>query len=192
MSAVGRWEGRPAVRPLPSTGALLALLGAVALLVRPWPGYPFSAWMGAHLLLSFAAAPLLVLARRVQRPVAPLPAFVTLNTVTVLLHLPTVHGRLMTVPGGTVLAGALFLLSGIGLWQAARTRSPLRAAGLLGAQMAACALTGALVTFTRGAVYHTTDADVALSGVLMWVVGGLVPMAATLALLLTFLNGDRA
>ena len=47
--------------------------------------------------------------------------------------------------------------------------------GLLAAQMSACALLGAAVTFSRG-VYMGRPEDVSLGGVLMWVGGGAVYM----------------
>ena len=44
--------------------------------------------------------------------------------------------------------------------------------------MAACALLGAAITFSRDAYAMTLPDDTALGGVLMWVVGGFVVMAA--------------
>lgn len=125
---------RPVLPRLWLAGAALAILGALALYASgaaaaPWS---FSRHMGAHLLLSLAAAPLLA------------------------------------------------------------ARGGPAAAVLLLAQMAACALLGAAITFSRGAYPMTAPADTALGGVLMWVAGGLVVMAAAFAVLIGLLARSSA
>ena len=159
--------------------ALLALLGAGLLYASglDMRSGSFSSHMGAHLLLSLGAAPLMVLALPGWRPTISGPlAFLILNLVTYGVHLPAVYARLMT-PAGMLLESWLFAASGVVFWLSA-ARGGLGAALLLLAQMAACALLGAAITFSRGAYAMTTPGDTALGGVLMWVVGGFVVMAA--------------
>ncbi|AFD26975.1 cytochrome c oxidase assembly protein [Deinococcus gobiensis] len=185
---------RPVLPRLWLAGAALATLGALALYASgaaaaPWS---FSRHMGAHLLLSLAAAPLLVAAWPApRRPrVGALPGFLILNAVTYGLHLPSAAHALMT-PAGLGLEAALFLGAGLLFWLAAARGGPA-AAVLLLAQMAACALLGAAITFSRGAYPMTAPADTALGGVLMWVAGGLVVMAAAFAVLIGLLARSSA
>lgn len=159
-------------------GAGAAILGASIFYASGMSLRPgsFSLHMGAHLLLSLGAAPLLVLAFPRWRPNVGGPlAFVAFNLVTYGVHLPAVYARLMT-PGGMFLESLLFLGAGLLFWARA-ARGGLGAALLLLSQMAACALLGAAITFSRDAYAMTAPDDTALGGVLMWVVGGFVVMA---------------
>lgn len=182
------------MRSLYLGGAALATLGAGALYASGAGMEPgsFSRHMGAHLLLSLAAAPLLVAAWPTpRRPVVGyIPGFVALNAVTYGLHLPAVYHALMT-PAGMALEAALFLGAGGVFWLAAARGGP-GAAALLLAQMAACALLGAAITFSRGAYPMTAPGDTSLGGVLMWVVGGFVVMAAAFAVLVGLLARSPA
>lgn len=187
-------RARTGFKRWPLAGALLAVLGAGLLYafgadMRPGS---FSAHMSAHLLLSLGAAPLLVLAFPAWRPRVSGPlAFAAFNLVTYGVHLPAVYARLMT-PAGMLLESLLFVGAGLLLWLRAASGG-LGAATLLLAQMVACALLGAAITFSRGAYAMTTPGDTALGGVLMWVVGGLVVMAGALSHLLFLLKaGSKA
>ncbi|MFK7600883.1 cytochrome c oxidase assembly protein [Deinococcus sp. SM5_A1] len=160
-------------------GAMVAVLSAALFYASGMNMRPgsFSLHMGAHLLLSLGAAPLLILALPHWRPHISGPlAFLALNVVTYGVHLPAVYARLMT-PGGMLIESLLFLGAGLLFW-ARVARGGLGAALLLLAQMAACALLGAAITFSRDAYAMTLPDDTALGGVLMWVVGGFVVMAA--------------
>ncbi|WP_245896057.1 cytochrome c oxidase assembly protein [Deinococcus irradiatisoli] len=176
------------MKPWPLLAAL-AVLGAGGLYASGLAMAPgsFSRHMGAHLLLSLGAAPLLVLGWPRFRPVVAGPlAFLLLNAVTYGVHLPVVYARLMT-PAGMLLESLLFLGAGAVFWLRVAAGG-LGAAGLLLAQMAACALLGAAITFSRSAYAMTTPGDTALGGVLMWVVGGFVVMAAAFYHLLVQLS----
>ncbi|GAA4007880.1 hypothetical protein GCM10022631_19820 [Deinococcus rubellus] len=182
MTALGlnRW---------PLAGALLALLGAGLLYASGTEMRPgsFSSHMGAHLLLSLGAAPLLVLAFPEWRPRVSGPlAFLAFNLVTYGVHLPTIYARLMT-PAGMALESLLFVGTGLLFWLRA-AGGGLGAATLLLSQMVACALLGAAITFSRDAYSMTVPSDTALGGVLMWVLGGLVVMAGAVYHLLSLLN----
>lgn len=180
MTRLKRW---------PLLGALLALLGAGLLYRSGADMHPgsFSLHMGAHLLLSLGAAPLLVLAFPEWRPRVNGPlAFAAFNLVTYGVHLPAVYARLMT-PAGMALESLLFVGAGLLLWLRA-AGGGLGAAALLLSQMVACALLGASITFSRSAYAMTAPSDTALGGVLMWVVGGLVVMAGAVYHLLSILN----
>ena len=147
----------------------------------------FSLHMSAHLLLSLGASPLLVLAFPSFRPNVNGPlAFLAFNAVTYAVHVPAVFARLMT-PGGMLLESALFVAAGLLFWLSA-ARGGLGAALLLLSQMAACALLGAAITFSHGAYAMTTTDDTALGGVLMWVLGGFVVMAAAFYHFIAVLN----
>ncbi len=152
----------------------------------------FSGHMTAHLLLSLATPPLVLAASgwnlRVPRwlggPQFPgWLGFLALNAVTALVHLPGVNRAVMMNPALTLLEGLAFLASGLLFWSAvkagatprATSDGPWGAVGLLAVQMAACALLGAAITFSRG-VYMGRPDDVSLGGVLMWVAGGAVYM----------------
>ncbi|MBB6015214.1 hypothetical protein ACFP9V_21035 [Deinococcus radiopugnans] len=150
-------------------GAGAAILGASIFYASGMGLRPgsFSLHMGAHLLLSLGAAPLLVLAFPRWRPNVGGPlAFVAFNLVTYGVHLPAVYARLMT-PGGMFLESLL-------------------------SQMAACALLGAAITFSRDAYAMTAPDDTALGGVLMWVVGGFVVMAGAFSHFMQLLGTAEA
>lgn len=171
--------------------ALLAGLGA-GLLYRAGLGmgpHAFTQLMLAHLLLSLGAAPLLVLAWPRRVPALPGPlVFVLYNAVLFGLHRPASHAALMT-PWGLGLEGALFTLSGVLYW-ARVARGGTGAVLLLLAQMLACTLLGAAITFSHGLYAGVSPDDTALGGVLMWMVGGLVVMAAALHGLLSLLRAE--
>ncbi len=171
--------------------AVLAMFGAAWLYaagLNMAPGsFSFSRHMGAHLLLSLGAAPLLVMAWPRVRPVIGGPlAFAALNVVTYGVHLPSSYARLMT-PAATLLESLLFVGAGAAFWLRV-AGGGLGAALLLLSQMAACALLGAAITFSRDAYSMTAPGDTALGGVLMWVVGGFVLMAAAVYQLLSLLK----
>ena len=167
------------MRALLLKGALISVLAAVYLFRLG----SFSEHMAAHLLLSLATPPLLLAASgwRLRVPgwlggpqVPGWLGFVALNLVTALVHLPGVsHAAMMDTVLGLA-EGLAFVGSGLVFWSAVR-RGGWRAVGLLAAQMAACALLGAAITFSRG-VYLGRPDDVSLGGVLMWVGGGAVYM----------------
>lgn len=168
--------------------ALVSVLAAVYLFRLG----TFSGHMTAHLLLSLATPPLMLAASGWQ-PRVPgwlggpqVPGwlgFLALNAVTALVHLPGVNRAVMMDPALTLLEGLAFLASGLLFWSAVKASAAnptalngaWSAVGLLAAQMAACALLGAAITFSRG-VYMGRPEDVSLGGVLMWVAGGAVYM----------------
>jgi putative membrane protein len=163
------------VRALIWKGALLSVLAATYL----YRLNTFGGHMAAHLLLALVTPPLL-LSVLDWNPKVPLwLGIVALNTVTVAVHLPGLHRALMTNPEWILAEAAAFLASGMLFWEsvrrASRVYSGWPAVGLLTAQMASCALLGAVITFSRG-VYMGRPDDVALGGVLMWVAGGAVYM----------------
>lgn len=182
-------SGEWGLKPLPLAFGLLAVLGAglfYAFGLNMRSG-SFSLHMGAHLLLSLGAAPLLVLAFPTVRPNVTGPlAFAALNGVTYAVHLPAVYTDLMT-PAGMLLESVLFIGAGLVFWLRV-ARGGLGAALLLLSQMATCALLGAAITFSRNAYAMTAPSDTALGGVLMWVLGGMVVMAAALYHLLLVLK----
>ncbi|WP_407572194.1 cytochrome c oxidase assembly protein [Deinococcus altitudinis] len=163
--------------------ALISVLAAVYLFRLG----SFSGHMTAHLLLSLATPPLVLAAsgwqlqtpRWLGGPGVPFwLGFLALNLVTVLVHLPGVNRAVMMDPSLTPLEGLAFAASGLLFWSAVKAsavRAPWGAVGLLATQMAACALLGAAITFSRG-VYMGRPDDVSLGGVLMWVAGGAVYM----------------
>ena len=178
-----------AIKPIPLALGLLALLGAGVLYASGAAMRPgmFSLHMSAHLLLSLGVSPLLVLAFPTFRPKISGPlAFVAFNLVTYIVHVPAVFAQLMK-PGGMLLESVMFVAAGLLFWWRV-ARGGLGAALLLLSQMAACALLGAAITFSRGAYPMTLPDDTALGGVLMWVLGGFVVMAAAFYHFIAVLN----
>ena len=163
--------------------ALVSVLAAVYLFRLG----TFSGHMTAHLLLSLATPPLVLAASgwQLQTPrwlggpqVPGWLGFLALNAVTAIVHLPGVNRAVMMDPTLTLLEGVAFLASGTLFWSAVKASAvhgAWGAVGLLAAQMAACALLGAAITFSQG-VYMGRPDDVSLGGVLMWVAGGAVYM----------------
>ena len=135
--------------------------------------------MAAHLLLALVTPPLLLSVLDWRPRVPAWLGFLALNSVTFAVHLPGLHRALMVNREWILAEGLAFLVSGVLFWLAVRhgrtSNSGWPAVGLLGAQMAACALLGAAITFSQG-VYMGRPDDVALGGVLMWVLGGAVSM----------------
>jgi len=170
------------VRPVLWLGALGSVLAAAVL----YRAGGFSTHMAAHLLLSLVTPPLLLAGLRWTPPVPAWLGFLALNAVTVGVHLPSVNRVLMASPALHVLEGLAFVGSGLLFWSAAR-RGGWAPIGLLAAQMAACALLGAAITFSRGVYVGPAD-DVALGGVLMWVAGGAVYMGWGLLLFMRALH----
>ncbi|WP_424952683.1 cytochrome c oxidase assembly protein [Deinococcus sp.] len=187
------------MRALLWKGALISVLAAVYLFRLG----SFSGHMVAHLLLSLAVPPL-TLAASGWRPQVPswlggpqVPSwlgFLTLNTVTALAHLPGLNRAVMTDPSLGLAEGLAFVASGLLFWSAVGRGGPTTGTwspvGLLAAQMAACALLGAAIAFSRG-VYMGRPDDVSLGGVLMWVAGGAVYMVWGLVYVTRALRGPE-
>lgn len=165
-----------------------------------------TAWhMTQHMLLIGAVAPLLVMAAPLGawRAVcgrwldAPARAFVragrrpmacaALHAAAIWVwHAPGPYEAALRHEGWHWLAHASFLLSALLFWQATlrpgRTRALAAAMALLFTLMHTGSL-GALLTFARVPLYPPDDlADQQLAGLVMWVPGGMVYLAAMVVL----------
>ncbi|GGR10530.1 hypothetical protein [Deinococcus ruber] len=164
-------------------GGLALVLGLLAgglYLSARMPGH-----MLAHLLLSLAVPPLLLLAAPRWRPRVPAWAGgLLLAAVTVLSHLPQTMMMQRHHPALLLLDGVLFFGAGVafalGLWPAT-----VAALGVTVVQMAVCALTGAWVAF------GDPMPGAAAAGTLMWVGGGLTYSAAALTIIVRLVSKEE-
>jgi len=143
-----------------------------------------------HIVLTSLAAPLLAMA--LPRTGGPVAAWTAVHAVVFWTwHAPSAYAFALASDGGYWLMQATLLGSAIGLWSAVRGASRSSAlAGLL-ATMVQMGLLGALLTFASVPLYawHATTtqgwgllplADQQLAGLIMWVVGGAIYLAAAL------------
>ncbi len=164
-------------------GGLALILAAVAgglYLQALMPGH-----MLAHLLLSLAVPPLLLLSLPHWRPQVPAWAGVLfLATITVVSHLPAVMAEQDRQPALLLVDGALFLVAGLAfalaLWPA--TVASLASVVI---QMAVCAHTGAWVAFGN------PMPGAAAAGTLMWVGGGLTYSLAALSIIVHLVSKEE-
>jgi len=156
----------------------MLLIGAVApLLVL---GAPLGAWR--TVCGRWLDAPARAFMRASRRPVA----CATVHAAAIWVwHAPGPYEAALRHEGWHWLAHASFLLSALPFWQATlragRTGALAAALALLATLMHTGSL-GALLTFARAPLYPPGDlADQQLAGLVMWVPGGLVYLAAMAA-----------
>ena len=185
------WIGRPLgarMTPWASGVAILALLFVSPLCALS--SALFAMRVAHHVILTGVAAPLFAMALpRAPGSVARWAAIHAL--VFWLWHAPPVYGQALASDAVYWLMQATLLGSALMFWRAVRGAAPpLAVAGLL-ATMVQMGLLGALLTFSMTPLYTwhmaTTQAwglsplaDQQLAGLIMWVPGGALYLAAAL------------
>lgn len=117
-------------------------------------------------------------------------------------HAPTLYAFALASDTGYWLMQATLLGSAVGFWRAVRAAPPPVAVAALLATMVQMGLLGALLTFSTVPLYawHATTtqvwgltplADQQLAGLVMWVAGGAIYLAAALRLVGGWLGPDR-
>lgn len=155
----------------------------------------FSARTVHHLLLTSAVAPLLAIAAPARRVPGGLALWTGLHAATFWLwHVPAAYSTALSSHAVYWLMQASLLLTAWAMWRAIVAASPLAATTGLLATMVQMGLLGALLTFSIAAAYPphfsttlawglTPLADQQLAGLLMWVAGAGLYLAAALFLL---------
>jgi putative membrane protein len=175
-----RW---PAWRSLAFGAGLAVLALALCSGIETWAGRRLSVHMTQHLLLTFAAAPLLVLGAPIRLALAstsrptgraigriasgriglilhPLAAGVVFAVATLVLHLPAVYDAAVRSDWIHVLVHAAFLATGLVFWTPllapeplAHRMSPLAKLLYLLLAMPAMAVVGVVMNSSAGAIY---------------------------------------
>lgn len=154
-----------------------------------------------HVVLTSLAAPLLAAA--LPRGGGGIVGWTLAHAVVFWAwHAPALYGFALASDAGYWLMQATLLGSAVGFWRAARAAPPPLAVVALLATMVQMGLLGALLTFSGVPLYawHATTtqawgltplADQQFAGLIMWVAGGAIYLAAALHLAGGWLGPDR-
>lgn len=154
-----------------------------------------------HVVLTGLAAPLLAMA--MPRLGGSVLGWTLAHAVVFWAwHAPALYAFALASDSGYWLMQATLLGSAAGLWRAVRAVPPPVAVVALLATMVQMGLLGALLTFSAAPLYawHWTTtqawgltplADQQLAGLIMWVAGGAIYLAAALRLASGWLGPDR-
>lgn len=177
--------------------AVFVIALAVLLFVSPFCALTsalFSARVAHHVLLTAMAAPLLVWALPLRRPPGPAMLWAVLHAALFWLwHAPAPYAAALSGDALYWLMQASLFGSAVLLWAAIRAAPAPLAIGMLLVTMVQMGMLGALITFAGAPLYapHWASAlvwdlrpieDQQLAGLIMWVPGSLVYLAAALRL----------